>query len=83
MVLVAAALGLTMSLRHRDAAYALVLIWALIGIAVRLHETVPILVVSLAGAAALAVSLLVVARRERSNQRPNFHSNAASSSNNA
>ncbi|KUI33548.1 hypothetical protein AU195_00555 [Mycobacterium sp. IS-1496] len=83
MVLVAAALGLTMTFLQRDIAYALVLIWALIGIAVRLHETTSILIVSLAGAAALAVSLLVVMRRNRTGQRRNLGSSAASSSNNA
>ncbi|MCK0177454.1 TspO/MBR family protein [Mycolicibacterium sp. F2034L] len=63
MVVVATALGLTMSLVHRDMAYALVLIWALIGIAVRLSETAPVLVTSLAGAVVLVVSVLVSARR--------------------
>jgi hypothetical protein len=66
MVVVATALGLTMLLRHRDLAYALVLIWALVGIAVRLHETIPILVVSLAGAAALGLSASLVSRRDDS-----------------
>lgn len=63
MVVVAAALGLTMSLRFGDIAYVAVLVWALVGIAVRLSDTTPILVASLAGAAVLALSLLVTARR--------------------
>lgn len=62
MVLVAAALGLTMTFLHRDIAYAVVLIWALVGIAVRLHQTTPVLVASLGGAAVLAVCALVTAR---------------------
>ncbi|WNG87502.1 TspO/MBR family protein [Mycobacterium sp. ITM-2016-00317] len=65
MVVVATVLGLTMSVVHRDIAYAAVLIWALIGIAVRLSDTTPILVTALAGAAALAVSVLVVSARNR------------------
>lgn len=65
MVAVAAALGLVMSLRHRDVAFALVIIWALIGIAVRLHETTSILIASLVGAVVLAVSLLATAQRRR------------------
>lgn len=65
MVLAATALGLTMSFRFRDIAYALVLIWALIGIAVRLHENTPILVASLAGAAALGVSLALALMSRR------------------
>lgn len=83
MVLVAAALGLTVTFLHRDIAYALVLVWALIGIAVRLHETTAILVVALAGAAALALSVLVIALRDRTDQRRNLASSAPSSSNNA
>lgn len=83
MVLVATALGLTMTFVHRDIAYALALVWALIGIAVRLHGTTAILVVSLAGAAALAVSVLTVARRGRNGQRRNVGSASASSSNSA
>lgn len=63
MVAVAAALGLVMILRHRDIAYALVLIWALIGIAVRLRETPSVLIAALIGAAALGVSVLLAARR--------------------
>lgn len=69
MMVAAAALGLTMLYRHRDVAYATVLIWALVGIAVRLHETTPILVVSLACAAALGVCLLVVTRRGATSPR--------------
>ncbi len=56
MVAVAAALGLVMLLRHNDIAYALVLIWALTGIAVRLHETAPILITSLVAASILALA---------------------------
>ncbi|ABM16595.1 MULTISPECIES: tryptophan-rich sensory protein [Mycolicibacterium] len=65
MVVVATALGLTMGIGHRDIAYAVVLIWALVGIAVRLHDTAPILIAALAGAAALGLSLIFVARRPR------------------
>ncbi|MGE2690534.1 tryptophan-rich sensory protein [Mycolicibacterium pulveris] len=56
MIAVAAGLGLLMLLRHDDVAYALVIIWALIGIAVRLHETTPILIASLAGAGLVALA---------------------------
>ncbi|MGV0714737.1 tryptophan-rich sensory protein [Mycolicibacterium sp. XJ662] len=66
MVAVAAALGVLMTLRHNDIAYALVIIWALIGIAVRLSDTAPILITSLVGAAVLALAVvragLVVSR---------------------
>lgn len=62
MVLVAAGLGVTMGLRHGDIAYLLVLIWALIGIAVRLHDTTPVLVAALGGATALALTAVLVAR---------------------
>lgn len=68
MVVVAAALGLVMNLRHNDIAYTLVIIWALIGIAVRLNETTPILITSLAGAAVLALAVVrawVAASRNR------------------
>lgn len=65
MVVVAAALGVTMLVRFRDVAYALVLIWALTGIAVRLHETTPILIASLGGAAVLAAMLALSARPRR------------------
>ncbi|MCV7282159.1 tryptophan-rich sensory protein [Mycolicibacterium flavescens] len=59
MILVAAALGVVMTLRHKDLAYALVIIWALVGIAVRLNETTSVLVASLAGAAVVAVAQLL------------------------
>lgn len=65
MVLVATALGVAMGVRHRDIAYLVVLIWALVGIAVRLHETTAVLVASLAGAAALGVVLAMSARPRR------------------
>lgn len=68
MVAVAAALGVVMLLRHKDIAYALVLIWALAGIAVRLYDTTPILIASLVGAAILTVGTVgtwVVASRAR------------------
>ena len=71
MIAVAAALGLVMNLRHRDIAYGLVIIWALIGIAVRLHDTTSILIASLAGAAVVAVAVAVSARlRTRSPGEP-------------
>nr|WP_253867027.1 TspO/MBR family protein [Mycobacterium asiaticum] len=57
MIVVATALGLTMSFRG-DTAYALVVVWALVAIAVRLHQTTPILIAALAGAIALMLSLL-------------------------
>lgn len=63
MVLVASALGLVMALRHNDIAFAAVLIWALIGIAVRLSETTNVMGAALAGAAALVVAVIVVALR--------------------
>lgn len=68
MVLVAAALGLTMSVLYADIAYVLVLVWALVGIAVELHDTTSILIAALAGAAVLAVSLVVTVPRQRSGQ---------------
>ncbi|MGV0791394.1 TspO/MBR family protein [Mycolicibacterium sp. XJ1819] len=66
MVAAAAVLGLLMTLRHRDIAYALVLIWALIGIAVRLADTTSILVTALAGAAVLAVAAAFAGRQSMS-----------------
>jgi hypothetical protein len=65
MVLVAAALGLVMLVRFADTAYALVLIWALTGIAVELRDTTAILTAALAGAAVLAVALAVTVLRRR------------------
>ncbi|MGV0835082.1 tryptophan-rich sensory protein [Mycolicibacterium thermoresistibile] len=65
MVLVAAALGLAMSILYADIAYVLVLIWALVGIAVELHDTTSILVAALAGATVLAVSLAITVPRHR------------------
>lgn len=62
MVAVAAALGLAMIARHRDIAYGLVIIWALIGIAVRLHDTTSILIAALVGAAAVGIAVAVSAR---------------------
>ncbi len=62
MVVVAAALGVVMNLRHRDIAYGLVIIWALIGVAVRLSETTPVLIASLAGAAAVGIAVAMSAR---------------------
>ncbi|MGV0849086.1 TspO/MBR family protein [Mycolicibacterium phlei] len=59
MVIVAAALGVVMLLRHNDIAYPLVIIWALVGVAVRLSETTSVLVASLAAAAALAIAVSV------------------------
>lgn len=70
MVLVAAALGLVMSLRHNDIAYAAVLIWALVGIAVRLSETTNVMVAALAGAAALVVAVVVIAVRRNRTATP-------------
>ncbi|MFV9635216.1 tryptophan-rich sensory protein [Mycobacterium neumannii] len=64
MVVVAAALGVVMNLRHRDIAYGLVIIWALIGIAVRLSEITPVLIASLAGAAAVGLAVAVSARTQ-------------------
>lgn len=63
MVAVAGALGLVMCLRHRDIAYALVLVWALVGIAVRLHETTSVLIAASAAAAVLGLAVHVTARR--------------------
>lgn len=65
MIVVTTVLGLTMSQRHGDVAYVAVLVWALVAVAVRLHATTPILVVTLAGAAVLTLSLLFTARRRR------------------
>ncbi|MGE2721741.1 tryptophan-rich sensory protein [Mycolicibacterium celeriflavum] len=59
MIAVAAALGVVMNVLHRDIAYGLVIVWALIGIAVRLHETTSILIASLAGAVVVAISMLI------------------------
>ncbi|KUH66234.1 hypothetical protein AU184_00050 [Mycolicibacterium novocastrense] len=66
MVAVAAALGLVMNLRHRDIAYGLVIVWAVIGIAVRLSDTTSVLIASLAGAAVVGISVLISAQRLRS-----------------
>ncbi|GAT12572.1 tryptophan-rich sensory protein [Mycolicibacterium novocastrense] len=66
MVAVAAALGLVMNLRHRDIAYGLVIIWALIGIAVRLSDTTSVLIASLTGAAVVGISVLISAQQLRS-----------------
>ncbi|BBY81243.1 tryptophan-rich sensory protein [Mycolicibacterium pulveris] len=63
MVAVAGALGLVMCLRHRDIAYALVIVWALVGIAVRLHETTSVLIAASVTAAVLGLAVLVTARR--------------------
>ncbi len=65
MVLAATGLGLAMGLRRRDIAYQLVIVWALIGIAVRLHDTTPVLIAALGGAAALSGSLAVTAWTRR------------------
>nr|WP_090343282.1 tryptophan-rich sensory protein [Mycolicibacterium malmesburyense]CRL74214.1 hypothetical protein CPGR_03035 [Mycolicibacterium malmesburyense] len=65
MIAVAAALGVVMNVLHRDIAYGLVIVWALIGIAVRLHETTSILVASLAGAVVVGLSMAITARRLR------------------
>ncbi|UXA18003.1 tryptophan-rich sensory protein [Mycobacterium sp. SMC-4] len=67
MVVAAAGLGVLMALRHSDITFILVLVWALVGIAVRLSETTPVLVAALAGAAVLVAAVVVVAlRRNRS-----------------
>ncbi|MGE2735863.1 TspO/MBR family protein [Mycolicibacterium vaccae] len=71
MVLVASALGLVVSLRHNDIAYAAVLIWALVGIAVRLSETTNVVVAALAGAAALVAAVgVILVRRNRTRATP-------------
>lgn len=62
MIAVAAALGVVMNLLHRDVAYGLVIIWALVGIAVRLHDTTSVLIASLVGAAVVAVAVAASAR---------------------
>lgn len=62
MIAVAAVLGVVMNVLHRDIAYGLVLVWALVGIAVRLHDTTSILIASLAGAAVVAVAVAASAR---------------------
>lgn len=62
MVVVAAALGVLITVRHRDVAYALVLIWALVGIAVRLSETTSVLIAAIAGAVAVAVAAVLALR---------------------
>lgn len=64
MALVAAALGVLMLLRHNniaypDIAYALVIVWALVGVAVRLSDTTSVFVASLVGAAAVAIAASV------------------------
>ncbi|OBB45276.1 MULTISPECIES: tryptophan-rich sensory protein [unclassified Mycobacterium] len=65
MIAVAAALGVVMNLLHRDVAYGLVIVWALVGIAVRLHDTTSILIASLTGAAVVAVVAAAVAASVR------------------
>lgn len=70
MVAVATALGVVMSLRHNDIAYALVIIWALVGIAVRLSETTSVLTASLAGAALLALLQTILQLRSRRSHTP-------------
>lgn len=62
MLVVATLLGLTMTVRYADVAYALVLIWALIGIAVRLSQSAPILLTALAGAVVLVVAAFAARR---------------------
>ncbi len=70
MIVAATALGLTMSILYADVAYVAVLVWALIGIAVRLNDTAPGLAAALAGAVALAASLAVTVPRRRAAGRP-------------
>lgn len=65
MIVVATALGLTMLAVHADVAYALVLVWALVGIAVRLSDTTSVLAAALVGAGVLAVAAVVAALRQR------------------
>ncbi|BBX19562.1 tryptophan-rich sensory protein [Mycolicibacterium duvalii] len=70
MVIVAAALGLLMVLRHSDIAFGLVLVWALVGIAVRLSETTSVLIAALSGASALTVAVIVILLRRSSSRAP-------------
>jgi hypothetical protein len=70
VILVAAALGVTMVLRHGDAAYAAVVVWALVAVAVRLGDTTSILVAALGGAAVVALSLLLRVRRNPARPTP-------------
>ncbi|WP_231645480.1 TspO/MBR family protein [Mycolicibacterium mengxianglii] len=65
MVVVATALGLTMSVVFADIAYVAVVVWALIAVAVRLSDTTSILITALVGAAVLVLSLLVSVPRHR------------------
>lgn len=65
MVVVATALGLTMSARFADVAYVAVLVWALVAVAVRLNETTSVFVAALVGAAILVLSLVITVPRRR------------------
>ena len=59
VILVAMLLGLLMALRERQTAYPLVLIWAFIGIAVKQNLYPPVVMVAIAGALVLSLTLLL------------------------
>lgn len=63
LVLVATALGMLMLFRRLDAAYCLVLIWALIGIALKQRDISPIPETAFFGVILLTVSLIAVFSR--------------------
>ncbi len=65
MILVATALGLVMSFMYSDIAYAAVIVWALVAVAIRLSDTASIFVTALAGAVLLTGVAVVTALRRR------------------
>jgi translocator protein len=64
MLLVAAALGVAMLLRHRDVAYVLVLVWAFVGITVKQWPTASVAVAAAVLAVGLVAVLLLTYRRQ-------------------
>ncbi|MBD3305047.1 tryptophan-rich sensory protein [candidate division KSB3 bacterium] len=66
LLLIAAGLGIGMILRRREIAYPLVIAWALVGIAVRHQETLPVIAIPAAILACVVVSTLLLAKLKRS-----------------
>jgi hypothetical protein len=66
LILVATALGLRISTRYHDVAFALVLVWAFWGIVVAQAAATPILIATLVGTALLLGTCVWVLRSERS-----------------
>lgn len=64
MIVVAAAVGSLMAIRHKDYAYVAVLVWAFTGIAVKFPDVLPVAITAIVMAVTVVLMLFVVPNRQ-------------------